>query len=237
MRTEAVIFDKDGTLLDFDAFWVSVSVSAIRELLVRFGREEIPTEAFLSAFGVTDGVTDIDGVLCKGTYEEMGEVAHGVLSAYGCAATRKDVIAALNEAYKKNTASGTVKPTDPRLAETLTELKSRGIRLAVVTTDNTYITRKSLESLGVWELFDAVYTDDGHTPTKPDPFCAEDLCRRFGLSKEGVVMVGDTMTDVRFAKNAGIRVFALAKDEKCRARLSPYADAVVEKLSEIPDLL
>ena len=28
MKKEIIVFDKDGTLIDFDAFWVKVSISA-----------------------------------------------------------------------------------------------------------------------------------------------------------------------------------------------------------------
>ena len=36
MNIDAIIFDKDGTLIDFDAFWVSVSCKAIEEVLEKF---------------------------------------------------------------------------------------------------------------------------------------------------------------------------------------------------------
>ena len=36
MRADAIIFDKDGTLLDFDAYWVSVSDAAITSVLTEY---------------------------------------------------------------------------------------------------------------------------------------------------------------------------------------------------------
>ena len=50
----------------------------MEDVLRTLGREEIPVEEFLTAFGVHDGVTDIDGVLCKGTYEQLGQIVHGI---------------------------------------------------------------------------------------------------------------------------------------------------------------
>ena len=38
MKTKAIFFDKDGTLIDFDAIWVPVSYNAIGNLLKKIGK-------------------------------------------------------------------------------------------------------------------------------------------------------------------------------------------------------
>ena len=237
MRAEGIIFDKDGTLMSFDAFWVSLSVKALEDVLGELGMEQDLLGEILEAFGVHDGVTDINGVLCKGTYAEMGEIVYEILSAHGCDADREDVVRAVEEAYSRNAAAGDVKPTCPDLAEALAELKGRGLRLAVVTTDNEPITRHCLTGLGVLEYFDVIFTDDGHTPTKPDPFCAEEFCRMYGLDKGRVAMVGDTMTDVRFAKNGGITAVSLAPTPEKKAMLAPHTDIIIDAISELTEIL
>jgi hypothetical protein len=45
------------------------------------------------------------------------------------------------------------------------------------------------------------------------------------------------MTDVRFAKNAGIRVISVGANEENRKRLASYADFVFCDVSCIPDLV
>ena len=52
-----------------------------------------------------------------------------------------------------------------------------------------------------------------------------------------VVMVGDTMTDVRFAKNAGITAISLAPTPEKKAWLAPHADIVIDAISELTELL
>ena len=237
MRAEGIIFDKDGTLMSFDAFWVSLSVKALGDVLGQFGMDRALLNGILEAFGVHDGVTDINGVLCKGTYAEMGEIVYEILSAHGCTADREDVVRAVERAYSRNAAAGDVKPTCHDLAEALAELKGRGLRLAVVTTDNEPITRHCLTGLGILEYFDVIFTDDGHTPTKPDPFCAGEFCRMYGLDKGRVAMVGDTMTDVRFAKNAGITAISLAPTPEKKALLAPHTDIIIDAISELTEIL
>ena len=237
MRVDGIIFDKDGTLMSFDAFWVSLSVKALEDVLGELGMEQDLLGEILEAFGVRDGVTDINGVLCKGTYAEMGEMVHEILAKEGCTESAERVVAAVESAYSRNAAAGDVKPTCPNLAETLAGLKERGLRLAVVTTDNEPITRHCLEGLGVLQYFDVIFTDDGHTPTKPDPFCAEEFCRLYGLDKARVMMVGDTMTDVRFAKNAGITAVSLAPTPEKKAMLAPHTDLIIDAISELTELV
>ena len=67
MKTRAIIFDKDGTLLDFDSFWLTISYKAIGDILKAVQTELDLTEEILLALGVKDKVTDINGILCKGT--------------------------------------------------------------------------------------------------------------------------------------------------------------------------
>lgn len=237
MNTKGIIFDKDGTLLDFDAFWVKVSVVAMREFLNEMGAAPVDVSEILTAFGVRDGRTDTNGVLCKGTYEQMGQIVYDILMKHGISVSQDVVTCRVEAAYQQNAEAGEVRPTCPDLVEVLTGLKSKGLKLAIVTTDQPHITNQCLEKLGIGRLFDRIYTDDGQTPTKPHPHCAWDFCREFGLNREQVVMVGDTLTDMSFAKNAGIMGVGLAADDRAKAELLPYADTVISALSHLPEVL
>ena len=237
MKADAIIFDKDGTLIDFDAFWVTVSVKAMTAALEKLSMEQAPLDRILEAFGIHNGVTDIDGVLCKGTYEQMGGITYDILSEYGCPHSREEVTRVVIESYNENADAGEVKPTCEGLCDVLRELVAEGKKLAVVTTDNELITRKCLKALGIEELFERIYTDDGGFPTKPDPACVLDFCALTGVAKERMVVVGDTMTDVRFARNSGIAVVSLAKTEGNRAVLAPHADKVISEMTSLRDVL
>lgn len=237
MNIKAIIFDKDGTLLDFDAFWVTVCVKAIEDVLMQFGKQDVPVDKILASLGVHNGTTDINGVLCKGTYQQIGRIVYDTLQSYGCSASCETVTTAVTDAFNKNADAGEIKPTCPNLAQVLTLLKKRNIRLAVVTTDNQEITEKCLKALGIYGLFDRIYTDDGETPTKPDPYCALDFLKLTGLEKDNLLMVGDTMTDMVFAKNAGISAVGIAKSDANRLLLMPHASEVISDMTSLLGML
>ena len=237
MKVEAIIFDKDGTLLDFDAFWIAVSRKALALVLEKFNMPASLSEEILSAFGVRNGITSINGVLCKGTYEQMGGIVYDIMHRNGCNCSCDEVIRVVIAAYNESADAGEVKPTCARLAEILHELKRQNKRLAVVTTDNGIITSKCLSELGIEDLFDKIYTDDGITPTKPDPFCAFDFGKIYGIEKEKILMVGDTVTDARFAANAGISMVGLAKSEENREILLEHTNTVISEMTELLELL
>ena len=234
MSKKLIVFDKDGTLMDFDAFWVNVSIVAIKEVLKNVKMEEVDVDKFITVFGVKDGITDIDGMLCKGTYKQLGLAVYDILKEYGCANEPDEIVDMLKNAYKNNTNAGEVKPTCDNIRDVLSTLKNDGRKLAIVTTDNYEITYECLDKLGVRDLFDAVFADDGVIPTKPDPTCILEYCKTLGITAGDAVMVGDTMTDVRFARNAGMNVICVGTTEENRSKLVDYADAVVNDISYIP---
>lgn len=237
MKTKAIIFDKDGTLIDFDSFWLTISYKAIEDILKKVKKDLDLAEEILSALGVNNHITDINGVLCKGTYAQMGQAIYSVLKKHGCDITEEEAIRLTIDAYHRNLGAGIVKPACENIFDVLSKLKQHGIKLAVVTTDDAFVTKKCLEMLGIDTLFDVVYTDDGKYPAKPDAYCINDFCERERFLESEVVMVGDTLTDIQFARNGGIKVVGVAKSEGNKSFLEGKADSVIPDISYIFDVI
>ena len=237
IKADAVIFDKDGTLIDFDAFWVSLSLAAMKAVLQQLNQDEALLGEIIEAFGVHNGETDINSVLCKGTYAQMAEIVQTVLEEHGCIIPLQELEIMVREAYNSHTQFGEVKSTCTNLREVLQTLKNKGKKIAIITTDNKQVTLFCLEKLGIADLFDKIYTDDGDIPAKPHPDSAYDFCKTFDICQENTVMVGDTMTDILFANNAGIGMVAVAKSEKNKRILSKETEIVIHDVSELLDIL
>ncbi len=167
----------------------------------------------------------------------MGQAIYGVLKGHGCAWKAEEVTRLATEAYHRHSCEGTIKPDCVNLPEVLQELKKRGNTACGCNDRRCFSYAKMLTGFGNRRTFDAVYTDDGKAPAKPDPYCLHDFCKKQGLSAEEVVMVGDTLTDMRFAQNGGIRAVGIAKSERNKRILEDAADAVIPDISYIFDVL
>ena len=91
----------------------------------------------------------------------------------------------------------------PEVAETLRELRSRGLRLAVCTSRG----RDSLESIlglhGLRDCFETFVTATDNLPAKPAPDMVLALLNRLGVAAGEVLVVGDTTFDIEMGRNAG----------------------------------
>lgn len=231
MSVRAVIFDKDGTVLDFDAFWLPIAVKATEVITSKLGISDVPSEKILESMGLVDGVASINGSICFGTYRDMAEDMNGVFRNFGYSFDIEKLAELTVEAYHTSTDAGEIKPTCENIEEVMQSLKKKGITLVLITSDGPVMTDKCLKGLGIDRYFDLVITDDGTHPNKPDPFMINKLCDDYKLDKSEIIMVGDTLTDMNFAINGGIRSVGLAKTEENKAILLDKTDTVVQDIS------
>ena len=129
MKTKAIIFDKDGTLLDFEAFWIPVTEKAVDQILLGAKATHVPKEAVYKAYGIAGGVTDITGSLCCGTYDDMTADLQKVLVEYGVDIPYETVKKLTVDAYHNNTSAGEFLPTASNLKSVLESLKEKGAKL------------------------------------------------------------------------------------------------------------
>ncbi len=233
MKTKAIMFDKDGTLIDFDAFWITISTIAIKDILKELGCNDVSAEDILSVLGVEDGITSIEGILCSSTYSKIGDNINYALTECGYTFDLERVRSITMDAFARHVDKGIAKGTCENIREVLLKIKEEGIKIFVVTSDRLFTTEKSLKKLGIFDVFDGIYTDDGDVPPKPKPDCIYDICKKFSLSPDEIVMVGDTVNDVNFAKNGSVKMIGVAKGEKNRERFLKQTDIVLPDISYI----
>ncbi|WP_420463920.1 HAD family hydrolase [Candidatus Palauibacter sp.] len=97
----------------------------------------------------------------------------------------------------------------PRVSETLVELRTRGVRIGVVTSKASAGTARSLAACALDEsLFDVIVTSDEPVPHKPDPAPVRLALERLDASPETAAYVGDSVWDMRAGHAAGVTTVA-----------------------------
>jgi phosphoglycolate phosphatase len=178
----AVLFDLDGTLLDSLADITSSANAALRRL-------GLPTHSIDEyRYFVGDGA----GCLAQRVLGEAGRDQH-VLEL-----CRQ----AIAEEYQKRWADHT-RPY-PGIPELLTELKARGVPMAVLSNKPHEATTMVVESFFPDHPFQVVRGARPDVPIKPDPTAALQIAAELHVEPQHFIYLGDTDTDMKTAVTAGM---------------------------------
>lgn len=215
----AVLLDLDGTLVTF-AFDVKGSRQAIMDLLVRRGFD-------VSALNLTDPTQKAIDLVMEQT--KAGVVRDSYLDT-------KAAIFTLLDGFEIDSSARTALFQDTLAA--LDALRASAIRLAVLTNSGSIAVNKILERFGIARYFEFVLTRDSVPAMKPRPDGVLKAVASFGLPRERVWYVGDSVLDVFASKAAGVKCASVATGNYAPERLrSEGADLVVSSLSDLPQAL
>jgi phosphoglycolate phosphatase len=118
-----------------------------------------------------------------------------------------EVLARFKQVYDATAEVGTT--LYPGVRETLEALHGR-VQLAVATAKTRAGTDRIFDALALAGLFQVVVTIDEMAAPKPDPGCVYTILEHTGVWAHKALYVGDTMTDVRTANNAGVECWAVS---------------------------
>lgn len=188
-----IMFDLDGTLAD-TAFQLGIAVNAaLRDL----GKKEISMDALRSYIG--NGATMLLARALAGRRDiSLTDVDDNELSR---------ARSVFNDTYLS--CCDCSSRIYPGVADTLSELKKLGIRLAVVTNKPHRFIEPVLEPSGLLDYFDFWLGSEVISEKKPDKAPLLYTASRLGISIDDSWMVGDSVNDILAAVNAGIPGIAL----------------------------
>ncbi|MBT2583716.1 pyrophosphatase PpaX [Planococcus sp. ISL-109] len=121
------------------------------------------------------------------------------------------------------------------VAETLRILKSRGMKMAIVSTKREETILHGLRMMGVHDVFDALVALDHVQNPKPHPEPLELALRLLDADQDGALMIGDNSHDIEGGKNAGVRTAGVAWAAKGEEFLASFEPDFM--LNHITDLL
>lgn len=121
----------------------------------------------------------------------------------------------------------------PEIPELLANLKSMGIRLAVLSNKPDNVAQDAIK-IFFGDSFDFVQGAVNNVRSKPEPDTALKICAEFGISPKDTLFVGDTNVDIETGKNAKMLTCGVLWGFRDKAELlSCGADFIAEKPLDI----
>ena len=122
--------------------------------------------------------------------------------------------------------------------EILEFLKNRGLLLAIFTGKGKRSALITLEKVGIKNYFDLIVTGNDVENHKPSADGIRKVMTRFGLDPGEVLMVGDAVSDVKAAHEAGVRIAAVVWDSYAKEKVVAMpVDYLFHSVGEFVDWL
>jgi len=214
MKTDLIIFDLDGTLIDSsdDIAW------AANQTLIsmgRGGRDKVTIKEFI---GCGVGVL-LERLMPGADPSVIREARDRFLQFYW------DHISVNTVLY-------------PGVRETLEYFQGINKKMAVVTNKPIKFALKLMEDLAFGGFFPIVIGGDSLKNRKPHPEPVETVIQTLGVMKEKTVMVGDSPVDCETGKKAGIFTIGVEYGFRGREELEAAGfDLLVREFSDLKDIL
>ncbi len=226
-----LLFDKDGTLVDFDRTWgpINIEVATYAAAGDPSTRDRLLVAA---GYDRATGTTRPGSIFAAAGLDETVAFLSAELGGRVPAdlASHMAFLYASGGAHYATAIEG--------VATALATLKAGGFSLGVATNDTAAGLKASLTKCGLLAEFSFTAGCDSGYGAKPDPAVIHAYCKATGLGLHEVAMVGDSTHDMETARRAGpvLRVAVLSGTGK-RADLEPEADVVLNSVCELVTVL
>lgn len=203
------IFDKDGTLMDVHQYWCGMVKLRAKYLVDAYiidnNNKAIIQDQLMDAMGIDLETNKIkpQGPVGIEPRSIVIEVAHKTLLKYSNSITKEDISNAF-----KHVDNLSVKRINelliplPGVPDFLIMLKKNGIKMALATTDITARAKLALSSLKIIQFFDVIAGADLVKNAKPASDLVNFITNKLSVENEHSVVVGDSMSDLKMAKNS-----------------------------------
>ena len=227
---DLIVFDKDGTLIDFDAMWGGWAEGLADRLEATLGGP-IRAELHRQIGYDTRSRRTIPGSPLAATPMADLRVMTTDLVARSTGRSWTAADAAVDGAWAPPDPVGLARPlTD--LVALFSLLRAARQKVAIVTSDDRAPTEATLAGLGIAGLVDALVCADDGLPSKPAPDTLLRACQIAGVEPIRTAMIGDSIADMTMAGAAGVgRRIAVLSGIGRRAELEPLCDVVINSIA------
>ena len=208
-KFEGIIFDIDGTLTSTN----ELIFASFNHVASKYLNKKLTNEEIISLFGPPE-----DTIL-KGWFNN-------------------NLSDAMEDYYRFYKDEHHMADAYPGIVEILEFIKSKKIPLGIFTGKGRKSALITLEALGMDKYFDLVVTGDDVVNHKPSGEGITKFVNEFSLTKEKVLMIGDSTGDIKAAREAGIKIASVIWDSYAKEEvLKQKSDYIFHSVNELKEFL
>jgi len=214
MVASTIVFDLDGTLIDT----APDLVDTLNVVFAREGLPPVPYEAARNAIGGGARAMIARGIGSEGralSPEKLEQMFADFIVHY------TDHLADRSRPF-------------PGLTDALDALAARGCRFAVCTNKLERLSMLLLDRLKLADRFVAICGQDTFGIQKPDPEILRRTVAAAGGIMQCAVMIGDSLTDIRTARAAGVPIIAVDFGYSDRPIVEFGPDRTISDFAQLP---
>ena len=236
---KGILFDKDGTLIDFFSIWPEIGKRVIPAFLTLNGIEDKKIEeALFISIGLHEGIVDPKGAFAYKSYTEIADDICECLGRYGINMTVSGIYQQIKDMFNDTMRNANMKYiTFTDTPELMRDLREDGLKIGLATSDIEESANKTLKELEIFEYFDYIGADYGVKQAKPAPDMYVEFMEKTGLSADEIAVVGDTCNDMLFGKNNGGTSIGVLSGVSSKEDLEEIADYIIDSVEELPELI
>lgn len=208
------LFDFDGTLVDSMPTFISSMLRILDENGIKYGDDIIKIITPLGVSGTADYFID----------------------KMGLKLSKEETIVLMKE-YMMDAYFNTI-PAKSNVPKVLRELKEKGASLNVLTASPHITLDACLKRLGLWDLFQNVWSCDDFDTTKANPEIYKMAADKMGTTVDKVLFLDDNLNADATAKSAGMLVCGVYDDSSkdCIEEMKAANDFYIYDFKELLDL-
>lgn len=235
MKYKAIVFDKDGTLIDFNTTWLPIYRYAALEFAANDAKL---ADELLGEHGYDHASARFIGgsLLAAGNNHQIASAWAEQLPPGLDGESLERFSQRLNQIFQQLGAKSAA--AVPGLKQTIELLKQRGIKLGVATSDSYAGIHNTLRSFEVLPHFDFLCGYDSGFGIKPEAGMVLAFCQQVAVTPAQTIVVGDNKHDIEMGRNAraGLCVGVLT-GTSTRNELEKIADLVFDDIGGLLTLL
>lgn len=207
---KAYLFDFDGTLVDSMPTFVAVMLRILDEYGIKYSNDIVKIITPLGYQGTAK------------YYQELG-----------ISLPVNDIVALMNK-YAIEEYTYVIQAKE-NVIETLIELRKQGISLNVLTASPHIMLDPCLKRLGVWNLFDNVWSCDDFNTTKSNPQIYHLAADKIGKKINEIIFIDDNVNAVKTAKETGMISYGIYDDSSKEYidEMKATADRYIKNFKEL----